>query len=166
MGLFPQLLLGALIVVAFAATAQQRLAIASHTGPDPARQIAYLMRVYHRSSVAYKTANSSAAGTIAAPPPSMTAPQPVATFFTSCADATSVVTTLADSLGAHRNQGIAQELSREAASPSTKPAPAIGIPGIGLSNGTALQTGLGVTALPANCTVAAGLPAIVTQAVP
>jgi hypothetical protein len=171
MGLLPQLLLGALIVAAFAATLQQRLAIASHNGPLPARQIAYQMRVYHQSSVTYKEANAALSGTIAAPPPSLTPAAPIAAFFVSCADAHSVVTTLNQPLSAYTNQEIAQEMSRQSVSPpelggSGKPPQAIGIPGIGLSNGMALQTGLGLTALPAGCAVAAGLPAIVTQAVP
>jgi hypothetical protein len=166
MGLLPQLMLCALIVAAFAVTAQQRLAIASHSGPAPARQIAHLMEVYHRSSVAYKEANPAAAGVIAAPPPGMTPPQPVATFFASCADGHSVVTTLTDSLGAYRNQQIARELSRQALDQVGEPAQIIGVPGIGLSTGNAVQTGLGLATLPANCTVAAGLPAVITQAVP
>ena len=39
MGLLPPVILGALLIVAFALSAQQRLALNSRTGPMPARQI-------------------------------------------------------------------------------------------------------------------------------
>ncbi len=57
MGLLPPVILGALLIVAFALSSQQRLAIASHTGPMPARQIAYQMRVHHQAAIALKQAD-------------------------------------------------------------------------------------------------------------
>ncbi len=162
MGPFPQMMLAALILAAFALASQQRLAIASHGGPDPARQIAYLLRVYHRSAVATKLADPATVQTIAAGPAGMTG-------FVSCADAQSVVTTIDQSYGAARDQEIAGELLRQSAAPPELGAAdraAIGVPGIGLSDGTQLRTGFGAVALPAACAVAAGLPALQTQVVP
>jgi hypothetical protein len=57
MGLLPPVILGALLIVAFALTSQQRLAIASHTGPMPARQIAYQMLVHHWAAVRLMQSN-------------------------------------------------------------------------------------------------------------
>ena len=177
MALVPQILLGALVLLAFAFTAQQRLAIANHAGPAPERQVAFLMRAYHRSSVAAKTAAPSLTGVLADPSPSMTGAAPVAFFFTSCADAHDVVTTLggasatpgADAAGAYQNQSVARELARQSASP-----PELGltapqrtaVPGIGLSTGAAVETAAGALAFPAGCAVKAGLPAIQTRVVP
>src|SRR5579871_2296355 len=72
MGLLPSVILGALLIVAFALTAQQRLSIANPTGPLPARQIAYLMRTHHQAAIDQKLANNSleAEGNFA--PPTMT----------------------------------------------------------------------------------------------
>ena len=156
MGLFPQMMLAALIVAAFALTSQQRLAIAGHGGPDPARQVAYLLRAYHRSAVAYKLANPAAAQTIVAGPAGMTG-------FVSCADATSVVTTLAQSFGTARDQQIASELVSQSVAPGQT---GIGVPGVGLSDGARLKTGFGPVALPADCAVDTGLPAMQTRVLP
>lgn len=169
MALVPQILLGALILLAFAFTAQQKLAIANSKGPVPERQIAYLMRVYHQASVAAKAADGSLTGALANPSPAMSGASPVAFFFTSCADATSVVTTLIDPAGSYRNQSIARELARQASAPpelGTVAPRTVVIPGTGLSTGASIQTGAGQTPLPANCTVTAGLPVIVTRVVP
>ena len=169
MALVPQILLGALILLAFAFTAQQKLVIANPAGPAPERQIAYLMRAYHQSSVAAKAANSALTGLLANPSPAMSGPSPVAFFFTSCADAHSVVTTLIEASNAHQQQSIAHELARQSGAPpelGTVAPRTVVIPGTGLSNGTAVQTGVGPLPLPANCAVAAGLPAIVTRVVP
>jgi len=59
MGLLPPVILGALLIVAFALSAQQRLAIASHDAPMPARQIAYRMRVHHEAAIRLKQADPS-----------------------------------------------------------------------------------------------------------
>ena len=99
MGPFPQMMLAALVLAAFALASQQRLAIASHSGPAPARQIAYLLRSYHSSAIAIKLAAPATTQTIVAGPPSMTG-------FISCADAQNVVTTIDQSYGAARDQQI------------------------------------------------------------
>lgn len=156
MGGFPQMLLAALVVAAFAFTAQQRLAIAAHNGPDPARQIAYLLRTYHRSAVAVKLASPATTETIVAGPAGMTG-------FVSCADAHSVVTTIDQSYGTARDQQIADALLKQSLGQDSS---GIGVPGVGISDGTRLQTGLGAIALPAACPVEAGLPAMQTQVVP
>jgi len=54
MGLLPPVLIGAFLIVAFALSAQQRLTIASHNGPMPARQIAYEMLVHHDAAIRLK----------------------------------------------------------------------------------------------------------------
>ncbi len=162
-------MLGALILLAFAFTAQQKLVIANHAGPAPERQIAYLMRAYHQSSVAAKAADGALVGTVANPSPAMSGAAPVALFFTSCADAKSVVTTLIEAQNTYQNQSIARELARQSSAPPELGSVAshnVVIPGVGLSTGTAIQTGVGQLALPANCAVTAGLPAIVTQVMP
>ena len=156
MGGFPQMLLAALIVAAFAFTAQQRLAIAAHNGPAPARQIAYLLRTYHRSAVAFKQANPATTQTIVAGPAGMTG-------FVSCADSHSVVTTIDQSYGTARDQQIAGEMLKQSLPADS---PGIGVPGVGMSDGTRLQTGFGALALPAACPVEAGLPAMQTQVLP
>gem|GEM_PF-5214723 len=154
-------MLAALVLAAFALASQQRLAIASHNGPAPARQIAYLMRSYHSSAVAYKLVHNSATQAIAGPAGM--------TGFVSCADAQNVVTTVDQSYGAARDEQIVGELLRQSSTPpefGTAIRAGIGVPGIGLSNGTQIQTGLGVVALPAACAVPAGLPAMLTQVLP
>ena len=180
MGLLPSLILGALIVTAFAFTAQQRLVLASPAGPMPARQIAYLMRVYHQSSVAYQLSAKGPAGVIANPPSFLTA----SFYFTSCTDGNSVVTFVGGQsaspqwtggAGAYQNQSVVRELLRQSLSP-----PELGpvrqtsqiagqiapVPGIGLSTGTQIQSGSGLLTLPSGCGVAAGLPAIQTRVAP
>ena len=57
MGLLPPVILGALLIVAFAFSSQQRLALASHDGPLPARQTAYRMRVHHEAAIRLKRAD-------------------------------------------------------------------------------------------------------------
>jgi hypothetical protein len=119
--------------------------------------------------VAAKAANGALTGVLADPSPAMSGVAPVAFFFTSCADAKSVVTTLNEVLNPYQNQSIARELARQSAAPpelgSVAPHTVV-IPGVGLSTGAAVQTGVGPLALPANCAVPMGLPAIVTQVVP
>ena len=169
MALVPQIMLGALILLAFAFTAQQKLVIANHTGPAPERQIAYLMRAYHQASVSAKAANGGLTGTVANPSPAMSGAGSVAFFFTSCADAKNVVTTLSETLNGYQNQSIARELARQSAAPPELGGVAphsVVIPGVGLSTGNAVQTGVGALALPAGCAVTAGMPAIVTQVIP
>jgi len=156
MGPFPQMMLAALILAAFALASQQRLAIASHGGPAPARQIAYLLRSYHSAAVAFKLANPATIQTIAAGEAGMTG-------FISCADAKNVVTTIDQSYGTARDQQIAGELLRQSVSSGQT---GVGVPGVGISNGAQLQTGLGAVALPAACAVPAGLPAMQTRVLP
>lgn len=72
MGLLPPVLIGALLVVAFAFSSQQRLAIASHAPPMPARQLAYLMRAHHQAAVALKVATPSLDTVTDVAPPTMT----------------------------------------------------------------------------------------------
>jgi len=161
MGPFPQIMLAALVLAAFALASQQRLAIASHTGPAPARQIAYLMRSYHNASVTFKLANTGARHAITG--------ATSISGFVSCADAQNVVTTIDQSYGAARDQQIVSELLRQSAAPpefGARSQTGIGVPGVGFSNGTQIQTGLGVIALPDICPVAAGLPAMLTQVLP
>jgi len=156
MGPFPQMMLVALILAAFALTSHQRVAIASHGGPNPARQIAYLLRSHHGAAVAFKLANPATTQAIAAGEPGMTG-------FISCADANTVVTTIDQSYGTARDQQIAGELLRQSVATGQT---GIGVPGIGLSDGTQLQTGFGAVALPASCPVVAGLPAMQTRVLP
>jgi hypothetical protein len=59
MGLLPPVILGALLIVAFALSSQQRLALAGHNAPLPARQIAYQMRVHHEAAIRLKQADPS-----------------------------------------------------------------------------------------------------------
>ena len=181
------LLFLAFIFVAAAFTQQQRLVLADHNAPFPPRQIAYLLRVYHQNSLAYKQQNTGVTGVISNPPPSMAA-QP---FFTSCADAKSVVTfpggasaaaSWVGGLGAYENAAVATEIARQSVQPpelgqvgqsalvagyagSTVPQ-IVPVPGVGLSTGSAIQSGAGQVALPAGCTVPVGRPAIRTQVIP
>jgi|SRR5579859_2650123 len=178
MGLLPQVILGALLIVAFALSAQQRLAIASHTGPMPARQIAYLMRVYHQSSVAYATNVVLPNGTVADPPPEWDV---TSTLFKSCWDGISVVTSL-NGMQTAENNAVAQELVRQSVIPPeygllTPVSWAIGyngstvsqlarVPGVGLSDGANIQSGAGAIALATGCAVSSGAVAIQTRVLP
>lgn len=177
MGLLPPVILGALLIVAFALSAQQRLALNTHTGPMPARQVAYLMRVYHQSSVSLKGSPTPPPLGPLANPPSNLAGQ---TFYASCADAKSVVTYLIGET-LYRNEAVAAELARQSVAPPELgkngsgttigygglDAPyAVPVAGIGLSNGAQIVGTADVTILPANCSVPAGAPALQTQVLP
>lgn len=179
MGLLPPILLGALLIVAFALSAQQRLALQSHAPPMPARQLAHLLRVYHQSSISYATGSSPPpAGTIADPPPDW---DNTSTLFTSCWDGVTVVTSL-NGLQAAENNAVVQELVRQTIAPPEygllTPAPwTVGyggsglsqltpVPGMGLSDGTQIQSGAGAVALAAGCPVPGGTPAIQTRILP
>src|SRR5579859_8012727 len=72
MGLLTPVILGALLIVAFALSSQQRLGLASHAGPMPARQIAYLMRAHHQGAISLKQATPGLDTVIDAPPATMT----------------------------------------------------------------------------------------------
>ena len=74
----------------------------------------------------------------------------------------SVVTTIDQSFGTASDQQIAGELLRQ----SLAGRAGLGVPGVGLSDGTQLQTGFGAIALPAACPVIAGFPAMQTQVLP
>ena len=71
MGLLAPIILGALLIIAFALTSQQKLAIASLGGPMPARQIAYLMRVHHQSAIKQQLAAPSPGEEVDLAPPTM-----------------------------------------------------------------------------------------------
>jgi hypothetical protein len=151
----------------------------------PARQLAYLMRVYHQAAITVKMADTSLTGPLAVPPSTV---NPGEGFFMSCADAKHVVTTLDTidptpvlELGTAEVSAIVAELTRQSVlppelglrgqaplaigfrgSPSALLAPA---PGVGLTNGTTIFTATGPLPMPA-CLVPGGTAAIVTQVLP
>jgi hypothetical protein len=185
MGLLPQVILGALLIVAFALSAHQRLAIASHTGPMPARQIAYLMRTHHQAAVNLKQATPSLQTVVDAAPPSMNLDDFV---FLSCVAQKSVATfmmTITAGVGpdlaviprlmistAEAN-AVVEELKRQsvvepelgslsqapwAAGYGGNPAALVApSPQVGFSDNVTL---------PASCLYAPGVPTIVTQVIP
>jgi len=187
MGLLPPVLLGALLIVAFALSAQQRLAIASHTGPVPARQIAYQMRVHHQAAIALKQAD-----------PGLTTVTDALNDndyqFLSCINGNYVATammTVGDSItlmpmvmvGEAEANAIVEELARQsviapelgrtgqaawsvgyAGSPSTLITPVVGV---GMVDGASIRTSSGlIPASFAACPVPTGAPILVTQVLP
>lgn len=185
MGLLAPVILGALLIVAFALSAHQRLAIASHTGPMPARQLAYLMRVHHQAAISQKMVTPSLQTVIDAAPPSMNiddfmflscvTQKSVTTFMmtitegggfdlaviprlmTSTANANAVVREL------RRQSVVTPELGRLGNTPwaigyGGNPAALVApMPQIGMSDSVTIPSG---------CLYAPGVPTIVTQVIP
>ena len=190
MGLLPPVILGALLIVAFALTSLQRLAIASHSGPMPARQIAYQMRTHHQGAIALKQADPSLETVIDAPPPTMS----VGDFrFLSCISGQSVSTAAMEvgdaatlipevSIPSTEIDAVLEELARQSVmSPELGRLGAMGwstgsggvrsaaitpIAGIGITAGAQIRTAFGLIPLTANCPIPDGAPIIVTQVVP
>lgn len=150
----------------------QKAELAALTGPFPARQIAYNMRLYHQAAIAYKRQNPQADGAL---------PLALPNFlndwrFVACADANSVVT-MSQNLGSAENRDLGQELLRQSLLP-----PELGIispsayfldggkiaagfaAGIGVSDGNMIQNGFGPVT-PA-CAIPAGSAAIQTRLAP
>ena len=185
MGLLPSVILGALLIVAFALSAQQRLALNPRTGPMPARQLAYLMRAHHQSAVNQKLANTNLDTATDFAPPTMT----IVGYYTfvSCVQDNVVATGLfivGDAttlmplplLDTAENNAVVAELRRQSvlppelgllggrpwtvgynASPSALIAPT---PGVGLSD----ELAAGPIAMP--CPMPSGVPVIITQVLP
>ena len=190
MGLLAPVILGALLIVAFALTSLQRLAIASHAGPLPARQIAYQMRTHHQGAIALKLADPSLVTIIDAPPPSMN----VGDFrFLSCISGQSVSTAAMEvgdavtmipqvTIPAAEIDALLEELFRQSVmSPELGRMGSVGwstgydgvrsaaitpIAGIGITSGAQIRTAFGLIPLTANCPIPDGAPIIVTQVVP
>lgn len=184
MGLLPPVILGALLIVAFALSSQQRLAIASHAGPMPARQIAYQMRIHHEAAIRLKRATP---GLITV----TDALNDNDDQFVSCIDAKTVSTVMmivgdATTLmpfvivGVSETNAIVQELARQsiiapelgrvgqtawsigyADSPSTLITPVVGI---GVADGGDIRTSSGL--IPTPCLAPTGAPVIMTQVLP
>jgi hypothetical protein len=189
MGLLPQLLLGALIVAAFAATMQQRLAIASRADVLQARQLAYLMRTHHQAAVKLKLATPSLDTLTDAPPGPM-----INDFrFLSCITGKVVVTSMYEISGPEiipvlaygtdqanavvaeliRQSVLAPELGRVGKTPwstgydGAPSALMTPVAGIGTANGTTVRTAAGPIPLPNPCSQAPlGAPTMVTQVLP
>ncbi len=180
MGLFPQIMLGALILAAFAFTAQQKLSLGSHNGPMPARQIAYLMRVHHQAAVNLKAATPSLAAVGDFGPPSMASEERVV----SCIEGKFVVTglfTIGDTttlmflpvVGTAESNAVAAELKRQSVlSPELgrlgQTPRATGYNGSPASSiAPVTQAGLSDEfPLIPNCLLLPGIPAMVTQVIP
>jgi len=186
MGLLPPVILGALLIVAFALSSQQRLAIASHAGPLPARQIAYLMRAHHQGAIWLKQADTALETVIDAPPPTMNVGD---YLFLSCISGKVVATSVTTitpipvaEMGMAEANAVVVELARQSVvspelgllgqtplavgydgNPAALVAPA---PGIGLSDGTDIHTGTGLVPVPSGCLIPAGAPTILTQVLP
>ena len=175
MGVFQQMIIVGLVLAAAAFTAAQRLQIATPNTPFPARQIAYTMRLTHQAAVAFKIANPSDTGALTVPVPSFLTEFRVAV----CASAKNVASYTAG-LTAAQNRDIVSELLRQSVSPpelgliSASPVvtgyggaagpQAVYAPGIGLSDGTNLNTGFG--AVTPACSIPAGASVIQTQVLP
>jgi hypothetical protein len=185
MGLLPQVILGALLIVAFALSAQQRLHLNSGTGPMPARQLAYLMRQHHQGAIALKQATPSLQAVIDAPPPTMNindfvflsciGQKSVATFLMtitqnggyglaviprlmiSTTEANAVVEEL------RRQTVMAPELGRTGQSPWATGYNGSPAPLIAPSSSVGFADDLN---LPAGCMSASGVPTIITQVLP
>lgn len=159
MGLLAPIILGALLIVAFALTSQQKLAIASHTGPMPARQIAYLMRVHHQSAIKQKLANPALDTIVDAAPPTMAISQDL---FNSCLQGKVVATGIftvgvaAPLLSPAEADAVVAELKLQTVGAAISPF--ISPPGIGLT-GESLSPSV-------PCPMPAGVPVIITQVLP
>ena len=187
MGLLPPVILGALLIVAFALSSQQRLTIASHTGPVPARQIAYQMRVHHQAAIALKQADpglstvtdalndndyqflSCIDGNYVATV--MMTVELIPTLMISAAEANAVVTELA------RQSVMAPELGRVGQTawsigynnaPSTLVTPVVGIGLVQFvpSEVATIHTIDGDLPIPDGCLTPNGAPVIMTQVLP
>lgn len=175
MGLLPQILLGALVVAAFAATMQQRLAIASHANFLQARQFAYMLRTHHQAAINLKQADSTLQTTIAD------------SRILSCITGKVVITVAWNSLAVMTSPDEANTVVEELARQSVL-APELGRVGqtrwsvgyngihsalitpvaqTGISDGANIRTGTGVFPLPLDCRfIPYGSPAMVTQVLP
>jgi hypothetical protein len=182
MGLLPQIILGALLIVAFALSAQQRLALNPRTGPMRARQIAYLMRAHHQAAVNAKMADNALTNEGDYAPPTMTTTGDYT--FVTCIGAKTVVTGLfvigddttlmaLPLLGNAENNAVVAELRRQSVLPpelgslggkpwavgyNASPAALIApTPGVGLA---------GEVPASAPCLPPGEAPVIVTQVLP
>lgn len=182
MGLLPPVILAALLVVAFAFSSQQRLAIASHAGPTPARQIAHQMRLHHEAAIRLKR-NDPALDTYT------DALNDNDSQFISCISGktvTTVMMTIGDAttlmpfvlVGVSETNAIVQELARQSVI-----APELGrigqtawangnggtrvvlVAGIGILDFPNMRTATGLIPAPP-CLAPDGAPAIVTQVLP
>lgn len=184
MGLLPPIILGALLIVAFAFSAQQRLAIASHAGPIPARQIAYQMRVHHQAAIRLKLADPAL--DIVTDALNDNDDQ-----FLSCIHDKTVTTalmTIGDAMtlmpfvliGAPETNMVVQELARQSViapelgrvgqtawsigytgASSTLVTPVVGV---GIADGGYIRTSSGL--IPPTCIVPVGAPVLITQVLP
>jgi hypothetical protein len=186
MGLLPPVILGALLIVAFALSAQQRLGLASHAAPMPARQIAYVMRAHHQGAIGLKQATPGLQTVIDAPPPTMSVGDDL---FLSCISGKFVATSVTTmtplptvKLQSAAANAVVAELARQSIlvpelgrtgwtplatgynnSPLALTAPA---PGVGLSDGTNIHTTAGLIPIPPDCVIPSGAPTLITQVVP
>jgi len=185
MGLLAPVIIGALLIVAFTLSAQQRLDLNNRTGPMPARQVAYLMRVHHQSAVNQKLADPELDTVVNAAPPTMTITGDYT--FLSCIHGKVVVTAafiIGDALtlmpipifSTAENNAIVTELRRQSVLPpefgllghspwtvgngGSPTAMITPTSGIGLSD----EIDAGPISLP--CPIPSGVPAIVTQVLP
>jgi len=185
MGLLPPVILGALLIVAFALSSQQRLTIASHTGPVPARQIAYQMRVHHQAAIALKQADP-ALSTVT------DALNDNDFLFLSCINGNTVATVMMTvtgipliprvMVGQTEANAVVEELARQSVM-----APELGrvgqtawsagydgvagalitpVVGVGTSDAANIHTTTGLVPLPDSCLAPAGAPVILTQVLP
>jgi hypothetical protein len=183
MGLLPSIIIGALLIVAFTLSAQQRLDLNSRAGAMPARQIAYLMRAHHQSAVSQKLADPALDTIVNAAPPTMTVAGDYT--FLSCihgkivmtaafviGDAVTIIPFPVFSLA--ENNEVVTELRRQSVLP-----PELGLLGrtpwaVGYNGSPAAliasASGIGlsdeVVPSPIPCLVPSGVPAIVTQVLP
>jgi hypothetical protein len=167
-------LICALLLSALAQDARQRLALRSVGVPQPTRQIAYTMRVFHQAAIRAVIAAGGIAGAVIPALPVWLTDQ----RFAACANGKTVATYTVG-LSQSENQALAPEALRQSVSPpelgtvavsdsvvgAGGPAPlAAYARGIGQSNGATLSTPSGAVMPP--CVIPEDAVAIVTQAVP
>lgn len=179
MGLLAPVILGALLIVAFALSAQQRLAIASHNAPMPARQIAYQMRVHHDAAIRLKQSDPALDTYV-------DALNDNDDQFLSCITGKSVATAMMTThnfipvllTSPDEANSVTEELARQSlTSPGLQQTAAnawttradgahlVPVVGIGILNFPNLRTASGLIPAP-NCLFPDGAPTIVTQVIP
>ena len=175
MGLSTPLLLGALGLVLLVGALQQKADLAPSGGPQPARQIAYNMRLFHQAAINFKIANPAATGSLIVPAPGFLTDW----RFVACSNDKTVVT-YSNGLNTRQNRDLVAELQRQSVlppelgnisrAPQVSGAPGYAGPviafasGIGLADGAVINSG--AAAVTPACPLSSGVAALQTQALP